>query len=72
MGVGYRLSATATSCHEPEILDFTNQSAPAPMWQSAQVRRLCGERWKAVCSGCITVWHAVPQNATVSISCTPR
>ena len=52
-------------------MDLTNQSAPVPMWQSAQVILLCGERWKATCSGSITVWQTVPQKATVSISLMP-
>src|SRR5664279_2980566 len=71
IGVGYRCRATDTICHEPEIFDFTNQSAPGPMWQSAQRSLLCDERWKAVCSGSITVWQTVPQNGTDSITSTP-
>src|SRR5450755_1740177 len=71
IGVGYRLKATDTICQEPEILDLTNQSAPGPMWQSAQRSLLCDERWKAVYSGCMTVWHTVPQNGTDSITSTP-
>src|SRR5664279_2330647 len=71
IGVGYRFRATDTICHDPEILDLTNQSAPGPMWQSAQRSLLCDERWNAVCSGSITVWHTVPQKATDSITSTP-
>ncbi len=36
---------TAIICQLPESFDFTNQSAPGPMWQSAQATRECGDRW---------------------------
>jgi hypothetical protein len=52
-------------------LDFTNQSAPGPMWQSTQPTRAWGERWYAVYSGCITEWQAMPQNSVESITSIP-
>ena len=67
IGRGYRSKATAISCQEPEILAFTNHSAPGPMWQPAQPTRACGERWKAVYSGSMTLWQAMPQNSSESM-----
>src|ERR1700683_3502705 len=43
MGVGYECKATATTCRSPEILLFTNQPAPGPMWHCTHSTRECGE-----------------------------
>ena len=43
------------------------ETAPAPTWHPTHSTRLCGERRYASYSGCITVWHTVPQNFGVSM-----
>ena len=52
-------------------MDFTNQLAPGPMWQPTQAVLACAPRWKAVCSGCMTLWQVSPQNWVDSIVSTP-
>ena len=38
--------------------------APGPIWQFTHSSRECGEFWKAVYSGVITVWHVTSQKVT--------
>src|SRR5436190_6438788 len=63
---------TARTRRVPAAFADTNDIAPGPAWQSMHFTFACDPTSCATNSGCITVWHTCPQNATESMYSTPR